>query len=113
MKEKVYAVCLTKIFREEIYSQPEVTLCKTREIAHREFVNIVSNRLDDWLPDDFEDEDETFKENMTVEHKVSCLSKEGYDISFSLDEYNEFMEFATSDESSISVRILETEMITE
>ena len=32
---------------------------------------------------------------------------------FTMDEYNEFLEFATSDESSTSVRILETEMITE
>ena len=113
MKEKIYGVCLTKVFREESYGQPEITLCKTREIAHREFIDIVSNRLDDWLPDEYEDEDRTFKDFMTVEQKVQSLKDEGYNISFGMDEYNEFLEFATSDESSTSVRILETEMITE
>ena len=113
MKEKVYAVCLTKVFREESYGQPEVTLCKTREIAHREFIDIVSNRLADYLPDEYENEDGTYIDDMTVEERVQSLKEEGYDISFSMDEYNEFLEFATSDESSTSVRILETEMITE
>jgi biotin operon repressor len=50
---------------------------------------------------------------MTVEERVQSLKEEGYDISFSMDEGNEFLEFATSDESSTSVRIFETEMITE
>ena len=31
MKEKVYGICLTKVFREESYGQPEISLCKTRE----------------------------------------------------------------------------------
>ena len=113
MKEKIYGVCLTKVFREESYGQPEITLCKTREIAHREFIDIVSNRLDDWLPDEYEDEDGTSKDFMTIEQKVQSLKDEGYDISFGMDEGNEFLEFATSDESSTSVRIFETEMITE
>lgn len=113
MKEKIYGICLTKVFREESYGQPEITLCKTRDIAHREFIDIVSNRLDDWLPDEYEDEDGISKDFMTVEQKVQSLKDEGYNISFGMDEGNEFLEFATSDESSISVRIFETEMITE
>ena len=113
MKEKIYGICLTKVFRGESYGQPEVTLCKTREIAHREFIDIVSNRLADYLPDEYENEDGTYIDDMTVEERVQSLKEEGYDISFSMDEYNEFLEFATSDESSTSVRILETEMITE
>ena len=113
MKEKIYGICLTKVFRGESYGQPEVTLCKTREIAHREFIDIVSNRLADFLPDDYENEDGTYIDNMTVEERVQSLKEEGYDISFSMDEYNEFLEFAISDESSRSVRIFETEMITE
>ena len=113
MKEKVYGICLTKVFREESYGQPEISLCKTREIVHREFIDIVSNRLDDWFPDEYENEDGISKDFMTVEQKVFCLKEEGYDISFSMNEGDEFLEFATSDESSTSVRIFETEMITE
>ena len=113
MKEKIYGVCLTKVFREESYGQPEITLCKTRDIAHREFIDIVSNRLADYLPDEYENEDGTYIDDMTVEERVQSLKEEGYDISFSMDEYNELLEFATSDESSTSVRIFETEMITE
>ena len=113
MKEKIYGICLTKVFREESYGQPEITLCKTRDIAHREFIDIVSNRLADYLPDEYEDEDGISKDFMTVEQKVQSLKDEGYNISFGMDEGNEFLEFATSDESSISVRIFETEMITE
>ena len=82
MKEKVYGICLTKVFREESYGQPEITLCKTREIAHREFIDIVSNRLDDWLPDEYENEDGISKDFMTVEQKVFCLKEEGYDLSY-------------------------------
>ena len=88
-------------------------MCKTREIAHREFIDIVSNRLADYLPDEYENEDGTYVDDMTVEERVQSLKEEGYDISFSMAEYNEFLEFATSDESSTSVRIFETEMITE
>ena len=113
MVEKIYGVCLTKVFREESYGQPEISLCKTREIVHREFIDIVSNRLADYLPDEYENEYGTYIDDMTVEERVQSLKEEEYDISFSMDEYNEFLEFATSDESSTSVRILETEMITE
>ena len=73
----------------------------------------MSNRLADYLPDEYENEDGTYIDDMTVEERVQSLKEEGYDISFNMDEYNEFLEFATSDESSTSVRIFETEMITE
>ena len=115
MKEKVYAVCLTKTFRDKSYGEPELTLCKTRDIARREFISTVSSNLNDYLDDEYEDEDGNFitKDEMTVEQKAQWLTEEGYDISLCMDEGNESMEFTVSDESSTSIYIIETDMITE
>ena len=52
MKEKVFIVCQTKVFRDESYGDPELTLCKTQEIAHREFLSLVESELDEYIDED-------------------------------------------------------------
>ena len=58
MKEKVFVLCQTKDFRGESYGDPDITLCKTQEIAHREFLKAVESELDEYIDDeDIDDED--------------------------------------------------------
>lgn len=128
MKEKVYAVCLTKVFRDESYGEPELTLCKTREIARREFHNSVESELDDYIDDDDLDciNDELFDSgklkdgdepktlaDLTLEEKIEYYSEHHFDVSFSDEIGHEHCSFDTSDESSTSICIIEQEMITE
>lgn len=128
MKEKVFAVCLTKVFRDESYGDPELTLCKTREIARREFLKTVESELDDCIDDDDLDyiNDELYEsgelkegddaktlDDLTLEEKVELYSEHHFDVSFSDEIGHEYCSFNTSDESSTSISIIETEMITE
>ena len=128
MKEKVFIVCQTKVFRDESYGDPELTLCKTQEIAHREFLSLVESELDEYIDEDDIDclNDELFdngklKESdnpktlydLTLEEKIDLYSEHHFDVSFSDELGNEHCSFDTSDESSTSIVIVESEMITE
>ena len=128
MKEKVYAVCLTKVFREESYGEPELTLCKTQEIAHREFLKSVESELDEYIDEEDIDylNDELFdngelKEgdapktlaDLSLKQKIDLYSEHHFDVSFSDEPGHEYCSFDTSDESSTSISITEAEMITE
>lgn len=128
MKEKVFAVCLTKVFRDESYGKPELTLCKTQEIAHREFLKSVESELDECIDDEDVDylNDELFdngeiKEgdapktiaDLSLKQKIDLYSEHHFDVSFSDEPGHEYCSFDTSDESSTSISIIETEMIAE
>ena len=128
MKEKVFVLCQTKDFRGESYGDPDITLCKTQEIAHREFLKAVESELDEYIDDDdldclnddlFEngdlkegDEPKTL-EDLTLQEKIDLYSKHHFDVSFSDKPGHEYCSFSTSDESSTSFNIQESEMITE
>jgi hypothetical protein len=128
MKEKVFVLCQTKDFRGESYGDPEITLCKTQEIAHREFIKAVESELDEYIDDEdidclnddlFEngdlkegDEPKTL-EDLTLQEKIDLYSEHHFDVSFSDESGHEYCSFNTSDESSTSFSIQESEMITE
>ena len=126
-KEKVFIVCQTKVFRDESYGDPDLTLCKTQEIAHREFLSLVESELDEYIDDDDLDclNDELFDngelkdgdepktlEDLTLQQKIDLYSKHHFDVSFSDELGHEHCSFDTSDESSTSITIIESEMIT-
>jgi len=126
MKEKVFIVCQTKVFRDESYGDPDLTLCKTQEIAHREFLSLVESELDEYIDDDDLDclNDELFNngelkdgdepktlEDLTLKEKINLYREHHFDVSFS-DKLGH-CSFDTSDESSTSISIIESEMITE
>ena len=50
--DKIYCLSVNKTFRDESYGDPELTLCKTHEIARREFIKTVESELDDYIDDD-------------------------------------------------------------
>ena len=106
MEEKIYAVVKTKTFREK----PNLTLCKTREIARREFFKSVESELDDYIEDD---ELDCHNDDMSLQEKVDLYREYYFDVSFSDKPGQERCSFQTSDESSTSFSIIETEMITE
>lgn len=128
MKEKVYCVSLNKVFRDESYGDPELTLCKTQEIARREFLKTVESELDENIDEDDIDyyNDELFDngelkegdepktlEDLTLQEKIDLYSEHHFDVSFSDELGHEYCSFDTSDESSTSISIAESEMITE
>ena len=128
MKEKVYCVSLNKVFRDESYGDPELTLCKTQEIAHREFLKTVESELDENIDEDDidyyndnlyengelkEDDEPKTLEDLTLQEKIDLYSEHHFDVSFSDELGHEYCSFDTSDESSTSISIVESEMITE
>ena len=128
MKEKVYCVSLNKVFRDESYGDPELTLCKTQEIAHREFLKTVESELDENIDEDDidyyndnlyengelkEDDEPKTLEDLTLQEKFDLYSEHHFDVSFSDELGHEYCSFDTSDESSTSISIVESEMITE
>ena len=108
MKQKIYAVIKTKTFREKNYGKPNLTLCKTREIARREFFKSVESELDDYIEDD---ELDGYNDDMSLQEKVDLYSEYYFDVSFSDKPGQERCSFQTSDESSTSFSIIETELI--
>jgi hypothetical protein len=128
MKEKVFVLCQTKDFRGESYGDPDITLCKTQEIAHREFLKAVESELDEYIDDEDIDylNDDLFDsgdlkegdepktlEDLTLQEKIDLYSEHHFDVSFSDKPGHEYCSFDTSDESSTSFSIQESEMITE
>lgn len=126
--DKIYCLSVNKTFRDESYGDPELTLCKTREIARREFIKTVEAELDDCIDDDDLDyiNDELYEsgelkegdepktlDDLTLKEKVDLYSEHHFDVSFSDEIGHEYCSFNTSDESSTSISIIETEMITE
>ena len=118
-KEKIYAVCKTKTFRNESYGEPELTLCKTRKIAEREFRNSIKDELEEYLTDS--DLYSTWESNeadgslydMSLEEQIELYSEHHFEVDFCEKTGQEHCSFQTSDESSTSFSIIETEMITE
>ena len=126
--DKIYCLSVNKTFRDESYGDPDITLCTTHEIAHREFLQAVEDELDDYLSStdldyindelfDFGklkdgDEPKTLAD-LTLKEKIEYYSEHHFDVSFSDEIGHEYCSFNTSDESSTSISIIETEMITE
>ena len=50
--DKIYCLSVNKTFRDESYGDPDITLCKTQEIAHREFLKAVESELDEYIDDE-------------------------------------------------------------
>ena len=126
--DKIYCLSVNKTFRDESYGEPDITLCKTQEIAHREFLKAVESELDEYIDDDDLDcfNDDLFEngdlkegdnpktlEDLTLQEKIDLYSEHHFDVSFSDEPGHEYCSFDTSDESSTSFSIQESEMITE
>ena len=126
--DKIYCLSVNKTFRDESYGDPDITLCKTQEIAHREFLKAVESELDEYIDDEDIDylNDDLFDsgklkdgdepktlEDLTLQEKIDLYSEHHFDVSFSDKPEHEYCSFSTSDESSTSFSIQETEMITE
>lgn len=126
--DKIYCLSVNKTFRDESYGDPEITLCKTQEIAHREFLKAVESELDEYIDDEDIDylNDDLFDsgklkegdepktlEDLTLQEKIDLYSEHHFDVSFSDESGHEYCSFNTSDESSTSFSIQESEMITE
>ena len=126
--DKIYCLSVNKTFRDESYGDPDITLCKTQEIAHREFLKAVESELDEYIDDEDIDylNDDLFDsgklkdgdepktlEDLTLQEKIDLYSEHHFDVSFSDEPGHEYCSFNTSDESSTSFSIQETEMITE
>ena len=126
--DKIYCLSVNKTFRDESYGDPDITLCKTQEIAHREFLKAVESELDEYIDDEDIDylNDDLFDsgklkegdepktlEDLTLQEKIDLYSEHHFDVSFSDEPGHEYCSFNTSDESSTSFSIQESEMITE
>jgi hypothetical protein len=124
--DKIYCLSVNKTFRDESYGDPEITLCTTREIAHREFLQAVEAELDEYLDDDDLDyiNDELYEngelkegdepktlDDLTLQEKIDFYSEHHFDVSFSDELGNEYCSFDTSDESSVSFSITESKVI--
>lgn len=125
--DKIYCLSVNKTFRDESYGDPDITLCKTQEIAHREFIKAVESELDEYIDDEDIDylNDDLFDsgklkegdepktlEDLTLQEKIDLYSEHHFDVSFSDESGHEHCSFSTSDESSTYFSIQETEMIT-
>lgn len=115
--EKVYCLTVTKTFRDECYGAPDVTICKTRELALREFFKAIEEELDEYLEEEDLEycniQDVKTLDDLDLNEKISLYGECYFDVDYCFDYGNEHCSFDTSDESSVSFVISECDMVTE